>query len=443
MTQQRWSSHFNFIMVTAGAAVGLGPIWKFPYMAGENGGGAFVLISILATFIIGVPILMGEITLGKIGRLNPVASMQKLALENKQPRAWGWLGWWGATALLLVLAFYSVIAGWSIAYIFKIWTGQLSNISAPEILQIWRNFLDNPLQLLLWHSVFMFLTLIVVARGIHKGLEQASRIMMPGLFLVLLILMIYSGIVGELRTAINFLFAPDFSKLTPSVMLNALGQSAFALAIGAGCMLTYGCYVPAKTRIGPDSLLVAAMLMLTSIVSGLTMFPLVFAYGLPVEGGPGLMFTVLPIAFNSMPFGIFFGGLFFLMLWFAAWTSSISMAEPLVLILNEQFKLQRKQSSLIIGVLAWVIGAIAMLSFNVLQHVKLFDYNIFDAIADFSTNIILPTGALGFAIFAGWIIKPKVMQTEMNLTSKRGFFIWQILIRYVAPIGIIAMMLWT
>ncbi len=439
MNMQRWSSHFNFLMVTAGAAVGLGPIWKFPYMVGMNGGGAFVLVLIVAMFLIGVPILMGEMTLGKLGRANPVATMQQLALANGQPRIWGFVGWWGALALLLVLAFYSVIAGWSIAYIVKIWTLQLRDLAPNEILRVWDYFLRSPVELLLWHSTFMFLTMVVVARGIHKGLEQASRIMMPGLFLVLLILMIYSAIVGEFSLAVDFLFKPDFSKLTPNVVLNALGQAAFALAIGAGCMLMYGCYTPAKTRIGHDSLLIACMLIVSSLVSGLSMFPLVFAYDLPVEGGPGLMFTVLPIAFNEMPAGTLFGGLFFLMLWFAAWTSSISMAEPLVVILNEQFGFKRRASSILIGVLAWSIGAVAMLSFNVLSEVKIFgDYDIFNAIADFATNIILPTGALAFAVFSGWIIDKQEMQQAMNLTNHTAFAIWRFLIRYVVPVSILA-----
>lgn len=438
MIKQRWSSHFNFIMVTAGAAVGLGPIWKFPYMAGANGGGAFVLVSILAMFLIGVPVMMGEIALGHLGRANPVATMRKLAVQNQRTPAWRFLGWWGALALLLVLAFYSVIAGWSIAYIYKIWTGQLQNLNAAEILQEWNTFISSPLELLFWHSIFMLLTLVVVARGIHKGLEQASRIMMPGLFLVLLILMIYSAIVGEFSAAVEFLFTPDFSKLNAEVMVNALGQAAFALAIGAGCMLMYGCYIPDKTRVGSDSMLVASMLMLTSLVSGLAMFPLVFAYGLPAESGPSLMFTVLPIAFNNMPAGLFFGGLFFLMLWFAAWTSSISMAEPLVVILNEQFHLTRNKSSLIVGLTAWIIGAVAMLSFNVLQNVIVFgSHDIFSAIIYFSVNIILPTGALGFAIFVGWILDQQIVKQALNLRSEFAFKLWQFLIRYVAPIGIL------
>lgn len=433
MIKQRWSSQLNFILVTAGAAVGLGPIWKFPYMAGENGGGAFVLISFLAMFFIGVPIMLGEISLGKIARANPVASMRILAEQNNLSKKWTLLGWWGALALILVLSFYSVIAGWSIAYIFKLWTGQLHGKSAVEILQLWNNFLNNPLELMFWHTVFMFCTMYVVSRGVNQGLEKASKIMMPGLFLVLLILMLYSATIGDFARAWRFLFTPDFSKLTPLVALNALGQAAFALAIGAGCMLTYGCYVPSEAKLSKDCLLIASMLIVSSIISGLAMFPLVFAYNLPVAGGPGLMFTVLPIAFNAMPFGLLFGGLFFIMLWFAAWTSSISMAEPLIVILDGEFKSTRGKSAVIIGCIAWTIGTITLLSFNILRGSNIFDY-----IADFATNIILPTGGLAFAIFAGWKMPAQIMQTTMNIQSQPSFKAWQVLIKYLAPVGILS-----
>lgn len=437
MTKQRWSSHFGFLMASTGAAVGLGPIWKFPYMAGNNGGSAFVLFYIFATILIGIPILIGEMTIGRLGRANPIASLRNLAIKNSSSKHWGILGWWGALALLLVLSFYSVIAGWSIAYIFKLWTGNLSMLQPMEVLAEWDQFLTDPLQLLLWHSIFMILTIWVVARGVQGGLEKASKIMMPALFMILLILMIYSGFNGQFTEALNYLFNPDFSKLTPGVMIDALGQAAFSLAIGAGCMLVYGCYVSEKTRIGPNALLIAGMLVAVSIMSGICIFPLVFEYGLAPEGGPGLMFQVLPIAFNSMPAGTIFGGLFFLLLWFAAWTSSISMAEPLVVILNEELNLSRKKGCIIIGIIAWIIGAVTMLSYNLLSGIQFMNRGLFDLVADFATNIILPTGALGFAIFAGWVIKRADMQSAMNMHDALVFNAWNIAIKFLAPIAIL------
>ena len=438
----RWSSKLNFILATTGAAVGLGSIWKFPYMVGSNGGGAFVVVVILATMLIGIPVMMAEILLGRIARSNPIAAMQQLAQAANASRSWQLLAWWGALALILVLSFYSVIAGWSIAYIIKTWSGSLACLSPLQITSTWHTFLHDPVQLLIWHSVFMVTTMWVVAKGVQAGLERASRIMMPGLLFVLLILMAYSAYTGNFSQAFNFLFAPDFSKLTPNAIVNALGQAAFSLAIGAGCMLTYGCYVADDTKIGLNSCIIAVLVILVSLLSGLAIFPIVFASHLSPEDGPGLMFQVLPIAFNQMPAGTYFGGLFFLMLWFAAWTSSISMAEPLVIILREQFKASRLQASWVVGAITWTLGLLALSSFNILADVKIFGrYDLFNIMADFATNIILPTGALGFAIFAGWYIKPAVAKQAMHI-SNLGFFLWLYSVRFIAPLGIIAIMLY-
>lgn len=437
MNQNRWSSRLNFILATTGAAVGLGSIWKFPYMAGANGGGAFVLILLVATVFIGIPIMMAEILLGRLGRANPVATMRYLAKQQQQPRQWQWLGWWGALALVLVLSFYSVIAGWSIAYFFKSVTGVWQSITPAEIQKDWAQFLSNPLQLLLWHSLFIFLTLWVVARGVHRGLEKASRIMMPGLFIVLLILMIASIFIGDFQQALVFLFKPDFSKITPSVAIDALGQAAFSLAIGAGCMLVYGCYTTENTKLAINTCLIASLIILVSILSGLAIFPLVFQYELSPQGGPGLMFHVLPIVLSHMPAGHFFGSLFFLMLLFAAWTSSISMAEPLVVILTEEFKMTRLMGAILVGILTWALGGLAMLSFNLLGEFKILGrFLIFDAMADFATNIILPTGAFCFAIFAGWFIEPTPAKQALGLSSF-GFWLWRFLVRWIAPTAIL------
>ena len=436
----RWSSRLNFILAATGAAVGLGSIWKFPYMAGNNGGGAFVLVLILATVFVGIPVMMAEILLGRIGRDNPVSTMQKLAQQTKQHCCWQFLGWWGALALLLVLSFYSVIAGWSVAYMLKTWSGYLVGLSPLQIMEFWQEFLCDPLELMIWHGIFMIMTLWVVAKGIQAGLEKASKIMMPGLLLVLIILMTYSVYAGNFMQALHFLLYPDFSKLNHQVMLNALGQAFFSLAIGAGCMLTYGAYVPDNTKIGTSVCIIASLIIIISLLSGFAIFPIVFAFDVLPEGGPDLMFKVLPIAFNQMPSGMFFGGLFFLMLWFAAWTSSISMAEPLVIILVERFKITRKSATVIIGVIAWFLGLLSLFSFNILRDYKIFTYNLFDAVAGFATNIILPTGALGFAIFAGWILSAKDTRHAMKINA-RGFAIWQFLIKYIAPIGIVAIIL--
>jgi neurotransmitter:Na+ symporter, NSS family len=438
MNDNRWSSHFNFILAATGAAVGLGSIWKFPYMTGSNGGGVFVLLFLLAVIFIAVPVMIGEILLGKIARADPVNAMQNLAKKYGKTKYWGLLGWWGLLSLILILAFYSVIAGWSIAYTYKTWSLQLVNLNQQELSNEWLNFLDSPGKLLIWHSMFMVMTLVVVAHGINRGLERASQIMMPGLLLVLCTLLVYSCIVGDMAKTLHFLFYLDFSKLTADTAIAALGQAAFSLATGAGCMLVYGCYLSSNSKICTNVNIIAILVVLVSLLSGLAILPLVFAYGLEPTGGPSLMFQVLPIAFNQMPFGTFFGGLFFIMLLFAAWTSSISMAEPLVVLLIEKFNFSRNKSAIIIGSICWIVGILALLSFNILKNIQIFGkYDIFSAIADFATNIILPTGALGFAIFAGWIIPDKIAKQELNINSCLAFKLWQFLTKYIAPIGII------
>lgn len=433
----QWSSRFNFIMAATGAAVGLGAIWKFPYMAGDNGGGAFVLFYLLCTLFLGIPAMMAEILLGRLGRANPMRALKRLALEAKSHPAWQWVGLWGALGLLLVLSFYSVIAGWAIAYMFKALFGQLSHISPSNVGHEWQAFLSQPLELMLWHGVFMLLTLSVVARGLKGGLEAASRIMMPGLFVILALLMGYSAWIGDVGAAIDFLLKPNFSELTSEVMIDALGQSLFNLAVGAGCMLVYGCYVPEDSKIAHNVSLIALLTVLVSIMSGLAIFPIVFQFGLSPEGGPGLMFQVLPVALANMPAGHWVGGLFFLMLWFAAWTSSISMAEPLVVLCIEQFHLSRGTASSLIGALCWVLGLAALFSFNLLSEVTLLGMGLFDAMAYFATNIILPIGAFCFSLFAGWKISSDKAEQALKMPHAILFKCWQGLIRFVVPIGII------
>jgi len=442
--KSRWSSRFSFIMATTGAAVGLGNIWKFPYMAGENGGGAFVLLYLIFIILIGIPTLMGEILIGRLGQENAVNTLRKLALKVKHSPAWGLLGWWGSAGLILVLSFYSVIGGFSIGYLVVAWTGGLQKFtSAQEVQLFWENFLADPFNLLSWHTLFMLFTLGVVACGVKNGLERASKILMPALFLVLIILMIYSIKVGDVHRAVQFLLVPHPAALTASTVIYALGHAFFTLALGAGAMLVYGSYLPKDTRIGSNICIIAALDVFVALIAGIAIFSIVFAYDLPLASGPGLMFKILPIAFAEMPAGEWFGGLFFLLLWFAAWTSSISMAEPLVVLLEERTSLKRGMASLVVGSVCWGLGILALLSFNLFQNIRLLGkFTIFEAMADLTTNIILPLGGLFFAIFAGWVLKPKDAKAGLLMNSALAFNIWRFLVRYVAPLGISISFIW-
>jgi len=438
----RWSSRFAFIMATTGAAVGLGNIWKFPYMAGDNGGSAFVVVYLLAVALVGLPAMLGEISLGRLGRANPIDTLAQLALRYQAHPQWRLVGWIGALSLLLILSFYSVVAGWSLGYLFKAVIGELDQVSPCVSTDLWQSFLNQPGQLLIWHSIFIFLTLWIVKQGVHKGLERASVWMMPALLLILIFLVGYSSLNGDMAAAAKFLFTPDFTKLTPQVLLNALGHACFSLAVGAGCLLVYGSYLPTHKPLIGNALIIVALNLLVALLAGLAIFPLVFAYHLPPEAGPGLMFKVLPVAFGQMPYGQLIGSLFFLLLFFAAWTSSISLAEPLVIIAIEKKTWSRNKAAIIVGIISWLLGVFALLSFNYSQNLLIFKRNLFECMVDLSTNLLLPLGGLGLVLFAGWKIPAQALSQGLQLKQKTILFkIIYALLRYITPLGIILILL--
>ncbi len=430
----QWSSKWAFILAATGAAVGLGNIWRFPYMAGSHGGSAFVVLYLIFVLILGLPIMIAEILIGRRARKNPVDALITLAKQSKRSKYWGLLGWWGALALLLVLSFYSVVSGWSIAYLIKSISGQFNGLNADQVNHVWHQFLSNPWRLLGWHTLFMALTIGVIIRGVHEGLEKATQFMMPALYLILLALVIYAACVGNFAKAARFLFDFNINTITSSVVIAAMGHAFFTLALGAGAMLTYGAYVPKNVNIAQTVFIVAALDVLVAILAGFAIFPLVFAHHLSPSAGPGLMFVALPIAFADIPGGAFVGGLFFLLLLFAAWTSSINLAEPLVITLQYRLKVKRKTAAVLVGVFAWSIGIGSLLSFNLWKDVKFFHtYTVFDLATNIPTNIILPIGGLGFALFAGWVMKKSATRSELN---SKLYPAWRFLIRYIAPAGI-------
>lgn len=438
-----WSSRFAFIMATTGAAVGLGNIWKFPYMAGENGGGLFVLLYLICCALIGLPAMMAEILLGRLGQANAVTTLERLSINaNINPR-WKAFGWWGAFGLVLILSFYSVVAGWSVGYLIKVWQGEFINQTPQMIEQQWQHFLSDPTTLILWHSLFMFMTLWVVAKGVRNGIERATSFMMPFLFVILIVLTIYCSFVGDFKAAFDFLIKPDLAEVSANTVIYALGHAFFTLAVGGGTMLVYGAYSPQDTRIGSSVIIIALLDVLVALLSGFTIFSLVFKYNLTPEGGPGLMFKVLPIAFAQMPLGHWIGGLFFILLWFAAWASAFSMAEPVVVLLMERARFSRMKACILLGVTCWTLGLFALFSFNIWSDVKLFGkFTFFEAMADMATNIILPLGGAFFALFAGFALTSMESKNGLVMRSWTMFKIWRTLVRYVAPIGIIIVFIW-
>jgi len=340
-----WSSRMAFILAVTGSAVGLGNIWKFPYIAGQNGGGAFVLVYLVCVVVIGMPVMMSEILIGRRGRRNPIATMELLGKEEGSSGNWRLVGSMGVLAGILILSYYSVIAGWTLAYVLKSATGVFVGASAAEVGAEFSGFVGNWKAIGFSHTLFMALTIFVVARGVERGLEQAVRFMVPALLILMLVLLGYSINSGFFGQGVAFMFTPDFDKLTWNSVLAALGQAFFTLSIGMGAIMAYGAYLPEETSITGASAAVVTADTAIAILAGLAIFPLVFANGLDPADGPGLVFQTLPLAFGNMAGGVFFSTIFFVLLSFAAWTSAIGLMEPAVAWMVEHYNRTRAQAT--------------------------------------------------------------------------------------------------
>ena len=436
-----WSSRLAFVLAATGSAVGLGNIWRFPYLTGENGGGAFVLIYIACVILIGVPIMMAEILLGRRGRQSPINTMRTLAQEEGRSPAWQTLGWLGMTAGFLILSFYSVVGGWTLAYVLRIASGMFDGATADGVLAIFNGFVADPERLLAWHTVFMVMTTVVVARGVKSGLEQAVRFMMPALFVLLVAMVGYAMNTGAYDQAVAYLFTPDFSKVSWGVVLSAMGQAFFSLSLGMGAIMIYGSYLSHTASIPRMSFIIAGLDTTVALLAGLAIFPLVFAYGLQPQGGPGLIFMTLPIAFGQMPGGALFGTAFFVLLMFAAWTSAISLLEPIVAWLVENKGVNRVTAATGAGVAVWLFGAGSVLSFNLWSEYKFLGKTFFDLADYLTSNVMLPIGGLLIAVFSVWMMSPESSRSELGLRDGIAYRTWRFLVRYLAPIAILLVFL--
>ena len=437
----QWSSRWTFILAATGAAVGLGNIWKFPYLTGENGGSAFVLVYIVCVAALGIPLMMSEILLGRRGRSTPINSMRALATETKTSQWWQIIGWSGTIAGMLILSYYSVIGGWTLAYIFKSAIGTFSGATGEIAASTFSEFVGSPGSLFLWHSIFMVITMGIVAGGVQGGLEKAVQYLMPTLFVLLLVMVGYSMTTGFFGKGLAFLFTPDFSKLSGASMLTAMGQAFFSLSLGMGTIMIYGSYVPKGTSIASTSVAIALADTGVALLAGMAIFPIVFANGMEPGSGPGLIFQTLPVAFGNMTGGIAFGSLFFILLLVAAWTSSISLIEPLVTWLIETFGMSRITASLWSGIATWLLGLGTVFSFNILAEVKLFDLNFFELLDFLTSNIMLPLGGILIAVFAGWLMKVELTKSELNIQNPTIYLLWQALVRYIAPVAVFIVLL--
>lgn len=433
-----WSNSFIFVLAAAGSAVGLGNIWKFPYIAGENGGGAFVLVYLICIAIIGVPVMVSEIMLGKLGRASPIQALLNLTRQHNRSTSWSIVGYMGVVTGFLILSFYAVVAGWVCYYILRLFTGEFAGVDARSVGEAFNAFLANPWQVLLWFSVFMVITIFFVARGVTRGLELCIRYSMPAVFVLLLILIGYGVHAGGFVESATFLFTPDFSALTRQGVLIALGHAFFTLSLGMGAIMAYGAYVPQAVSIGTTTFTIATLDTVLALLAGLAIFAIVFANGLEPDAGPGLLFVTVPVAFGNLPGGTFFGGLFFLLVALAALTSAISISEPAIAYFSERRKVSRAKIAVVIGVVCWVLGVGSVLSFNVWADVKLafFGWTFFDSLDKITQLVLLPLGGLLIALIVGHVLPKSVVYEELGLTDTKVQTTWWLFVGFITPLAV-------
>lgn len=427
----RWSSRRAFILVVTGAAVGLGNIWRFPYVAGENGGALFFLLYVIFVIAMGLPVMIAEIMIGRVGRRPPIQALATLAREQQRSGRWSLVAVFGLITVFLILSFYSVVSGWSIDYLLKTLNGSFSGQSPGQISAAFDAFLASPGLMVFNHTLFLFLTMVVVAMGVSSGLEKLNNWLMPLLYLLLIVLVAYSATTPGFGKALHWLFMPNFSALTPYVVINALGHAFFTLAIGACALMAYGAYMPAEQSLTKAVITVAILDVLVAVLSGIAIFSAVFSHHMDPTSGPGLMFVTLPVAFSAIPFGTVLLAGFFLLLLFATWTSSINLAEPMVASLSAG-GLSRPLASLVVGIGVWAVGLLSALSFSTLSHVHpVAGMTFFDLVTSVPPDIFLPLGGLAIAWFASFVLNPQQGTAALG-AGQRAFAWWRWVTRYVA-----------
>ncbi len=441
-TSKIWQGNSTFILAAAGSAVGLGNIWKFPYMVGSNGGSAFVIVYLFCILIIGLPVMASEILIGKYGRKSPINSLKKISVDFQLNRGWKYLGILGAFAGVLILSYYSVFAGIAFSYMFNIFPSGLENPSKYST-SYFSSFTASPLKLVLWHSIFIIFTCVIVGYGVIKGIGRSVSFLMPIFFIFIILVAIYSSITGDIDSTLFFLFDPNFSALTPKVIVSAMGQAFFSLSIGMGAIMAYGSYMPENQLIGKTVLSIILLDTFVALIAGIAIFPIVFSNPeLMVNAGPSLIFETLPVAFYSLPLGNIFSVLFFVLLSIAALSSSISLLEPFTAWMEEKFKTKRKIIVCISGLLIWIIGLGSIFSFNIWAEIKFFGLNFLEGLDYLTNNIMLPLGGFFIALLTGWILPKNFLEENLNINSSL-FKLFFFCLRYISIGAILLIFLYS
>ncbi len=433
MKREHWGSRLGFILAAAGSAVGLGNIWKFPYMAGENGGGAFLIIYLALVFTIGISVMLAEFVIGRMSEKNAIGAFAKL-----KGGLWPVIGFFGVAAAFIILSFYSVVAGWTISYMIKSITGALAIEDPAALGSLFGDFISDPVSPLIFHAIFMALTIFVVLAGVGSGIERASKILMPSLFALLIILIIRSVTLPGGGEGVAFLLSPDFSKVTWETVSGALSQAFFSLSLGMGAMITYGSYLSKKENIAGSAGWVTLLDTAVAVMAGLLILPAVFAFGFDPSAGPGLTFITLPAVFAHMPMGSLFAFMFFLLLGIAALTSAVSILEVVVAYFVDDRGVSRKTAAIVVGVIIFALGIPSSLSLGVMSDVTIFGKSFFDLMDFISSNLLLPIGGLFISLFVGWVIWGKAKEEIAAHDGIVPMWInaWGLIVKFVAPVAI-------
>ncbi|MCV9884985.1 sodium-dependent transporter [Metabacillus halosaccharovorans] len=437
---EQWSSKITFILAAAGSAIGLGAIWKFPYVAGTSGGGVFFLIFILFTLLVGLPLLLGEFIIGRSTKSDAILAYKQIAPNS----SWHLIGRLGVITCFILLSFYSVVGGWILIYLAKALTGQLSGLTEQEYGELFGASISNPFLTVVAQLIFLLITSYVVSKGVSNGIEKASKFMMPALFILFIFIIIRSVTLDGAMEGIIFFLKPDFAKVTSETVLYAMGQSFFALSVGVSVMVTYSSYLSKNENLPQSAISIVGLNLLVALLAGLAIFPAVFSFGLAPDAGPVLLFNVLPTVFNQMPFGTIFLVAFLLLFLFATLTSAFSMLEIIVAPISKGNEKKRKLFSWVVGLCIFAVGIPSALSYGVLSNITIFGKSIFDAADFLVSNMLMPLGALLIAVFVPLKITKKDLFEELqngSTISKKIFTCWYLLLKYVSPIVIIVVFL--
>ncbi|MBM3116744.1 sodium-dependent transporter [Jeongeupia naejangsanensis] len=426
-----WGSKLGFILAASGSAVGLGAIWKFPYVAGKNGGGAFLIAYLVCVFTIGIALLLAEMLIGRTAKKSATTAFRDL-----KGGLWPWAGRLSVLCIFIILSYYCVVGGWTIAYIFRSITGEALTSDTKALSAAFGSFIANPGQALGYTAAFLGITVAVVMGGVEKGIERMSKVLMPALFILMLILIARSLTLPDAWDGVKYFITPDFSKLTASMIVDALGLAFFSLSLGGGMIIAYGSYLPQDTKLVGATLWVSSLATLACVLAGLMVLPAVFAFHVDPAAGPGLTFITMPAIFAQMPAGQFFAIAFFFLLLFAALTSSVSILEPIVSFLIDEFGWARKTATIAVAIASFVVGIPAALSFGPLADVQLFGKSAFDLMDYVASNVMMPAGGLFVALFVGWAIWPKI-RSELSAEGSAAVLpAFRLICAVMAPIVI-------